>query len=181
MAGADRDEEDLFVSQEETLGGVEDEFGPSFFILLRNFDLNSDLLKAAHLEILRDRVVPFVKNRVGFSEIYGMTDRSGSRQLNYQVAGRRLVSVQQGMLGLGAPSAKVQHLFAKAIGEDFFEARHAADKDDKFFSDGLKKAALRVVVIGLTPAPIGVPTRIFRGRTAGETVSFCRRHVQVKG
>ena len=119
MADADVDIEDLFVSQEETLGGLEDEFGPSFFILLRNFDLNSNLLKAAHLDILRGRIVPFVQRSVGFAEIYGMTDRSGSRQLNYQISGKRLVAVQQGMLRFGAPSPKVQHQFAKAIGEDF--------------------------------------------------------------
>jgi len=172
------DNTDLFAFEEETLGGLEDEFGPSRFILLRNFDLNSDALKLAHLDILRERVVPFVNRPPGFAEIYGMTDRSGSRLLNYQVATRRLQAVQRQMVAFGAPQAKVQHAFAKSIGEDFFEDRHDREKGDLFFTDGVRKSELRVVVIALTPAPIGVPTRVFRRSSAADTVNFCRRHTQ---
>jgi hypothetical protein len=172
------DTPDLFAFEEETLGGLEDEFGPSRFILLRNFELNSDALKLAHLDILRERVVPFVNRSPGFAEIYGMTDRSGSRQINYRVGANRLEAVQRQMMALGAPQAKVVHAFAKSIGEDFFEDRHDREKGDLFFTDGLRKGELRVVVIALTPAPIGVPTRAFRRGSAADTVNFCRRHTQ---
>ena len=172
------DNTDLFAFEEETLGGLEDEFGPSRFILLRNFDLNSNVLRLAHLDVLREQVVPFVNRSPGFAEIYGMTDRSGSRQLNYKVGTIRLQAVQRQMLALGAPQAKVVHAFAKSIGEDFFEDRHDREKGDLFFTDGVRKSELRVVVIALTPAPIGVPTRAFRRSSAADTVSFCRRHTQ---
>jgi len=62
------DNDDAFVLKEEPLVDVEDEFGPSFFILLRNFEFNSATLKAEHRNILQDRVAPFIKNRVGFAD-----------------------------------------------------------------------------------------------------------------
>ena len=172
------DDEDLHVFREDPLVDVEDEFGASFFILLRNFHLNSDVLRPSHIEVLRDRVVPFVQRRPGFAEIYGMTDRSGARKLNYQVGASRLRAVQQSLLRLGAQSPQVHHAFAKSIGEDFFEDRFARDPKETMFGDGRKDSRLRVVVIGLTPAPIGVPTKRFRARVQANTLAFCRRHVQ---
>jgi len=176
------DTEDLLVIREETFGGLEDEFGPSFFILLRNFDLNSDVMKHEHLDVLRERVTPYIQRSVGFAEIYGMTDRSGSRQTNYEVSQRRLAATQQSLVQSGAPSTKVHHAFAKAIGEDFFEDKKArGDADNHALDDGKKDGQLRAVVIALSPAPIGVPTRRFRTSFAAETTSFCRLHVQKPG
>lgn len=172
------DTEDLFAFEEETFGGLEDEFGSSLFIVLRNFALNSSALRRVHNEILTDRVVPFLNRTAGFAEIYAMTDRSGSRRVNYQVAGLRLQEVQRTLKGVGAPSGKVFHRFAKAIGEDFFEDKHGREENDIFFSDGLKKPELRVVVLALTPAPIGVPTRRFRQSSAKDLTAFCRVHEQ---
>lgn len=177
----DIDTEDLFVMEESFLGSVEDEFGPSFFILLRNFDLNSNVLKLQHVDIIKNRVVPYTKRTAGFAEIYAMTDRSGAKQLNYQVAGQRLEAVQLAMTQLGAAPAKTRHAFTKAIGEDFFASKHESEAGDTFFNDGLKKGALRVVAIGLSPAPIGVPTRRFRNRSAADTLAFGRMHVQTAG
>lgn len=172
------DTTDLFVFREDPLVAVEDEFGPSFFMLLKNFPLNGNVLRAEHSEVLRERVAPFIKQRVGFAEIYGMTDRSGSRKLNYKVSGDRLAAVQRNLLDQGAPMAKVFHGFAKAIGEDFFEARSQGGKGDAVFRDNAKNAEFRLVAIALTPAPIGVPTRLFRQPTIANTVSFCRLHAQ---
>lgn len=177
----DIDTPDLFVMEDGFTGSVEDEFGPSFFIMLRNFDLNSSVLKLEHVDILKTRVVPYTQRTAGFAEIYAMTDRSGAKQLNYQVSGQRLQTVQQAMIALGAAPGKARHSFAKAIGEDFFESRHNNEAGDTFFNDGIKNAGLRVVVIGLSPAPIGVPTRRFRNRNAADTLAFCRIHVQTAG
>lgn len=177
----DIDNEDLFAFEEETLGGLEDEFGSSFFIILRNFALNSSALRRVHGEILSDHVIPFLRRTASFAEIYGMSDRSGSRRVNYQVSGMRLQEVQRTLQALGASSAKIFHPFAKAIGEDFFEDRHDREENDLFFSDGLKKPELRVVMLALTPAPIGVPTRRFKRRSALEAISFCRSHEQKGG
>ena len=175
------DSEDLLVFREDPLVDVEDEFGASFFILLRNFSLNSHLLRQAHIDVLRERVVPFVQRRPGFAEIYGMTDRSGARKLNYQVGQSRLLAVQQSMLGFGASNPQVNHPFAKSIGEDFFEDRFARDSTATVFGDGLKNSQFRVVVIGLTPAPIGRPTKRFRTNAPANTLAFCRNHIQQPG
>jgi hypothetical protein len=178
MAEVVTDNVDLFVLKEETLGGLEDEFGPSFFILLRNFDLNSDLMKHEHLDVLRERVTPYIQRSVGFAEIYGMADRSGTPQVNYEVSGRRLAAVQQSLMQFGAPSTKVHHGFAKAIGEDFFEDKQKREGSETHaFDDGQKDGQLRVVVVALSPAPIGVPTRRFRSTTPADVTSFCRLHV----
>jgi outer membrane protein OmpA-like peptidoglycan-associated protein len=173
------DNDDAFVLKEEPLVDVEDEFGPSFFILLRNFEFNSATLKAEHRNILQDRVAPFIKNRVGFAEIYAMTDRSGSRQVNYEMAARRLREVQQALLSVGAPLEKVHHAFAKSLGEDFFEAKHETAGD--VFEDGRRDGSFRSVMIALTPAPIGLPTKIFRARFAANAVAFGRFHFQRPG
>jgi hypothetical protein len=171
------DTDELFVMREETLDGVEDMFGPSFFILLRNFPLNAAELRAAHVEVLRERVKPYIDRRPGFCEIYGMTDRSGSRKINYEVGAKRVAAVQTNLRSLGAEAPKIDHVFVKAIGEDFFEDRHDRNPaGDKIFVDGKKDGSFRSVVIALTPAPIGVPTRLFLPGAASDTVSFCRQH-----
>jgi hypothetical protein len=172
-----KDDKDLYAVREEPLVETEDLFGPSFFFILRNFDLNSHVLKPLHKEILRDRVANFVKTNVGFAELYAMADRSGSRKVNYQASASRLSEVQKNLLGLGAPSAKVMHAFAKAIGEDFYEYRYSLEHSSSF-KDGAKDGQMRCVVIALTPAPIGVPTKNFRAHWIAETVAFCRGHKQ---
>src|SRR4051794_25189673 len=92
------DNDDLFVAKEDSFIDLEsDLFGASFFILLRNFALNGHFLLPAHVEVLRERVAPFIMKPVGFAEIYGMTDRSGSRQINYQVSAERVKAVQDGL------------------------------------------------------------------------------------
>jgi len=171
-----KDSDDLFLLKEEPFVAVEDEFGPSFFIMLRNFPLNSNVMRFEHIEVLSDRVVPFVETRVGFAEIYAMADRSGTRRVNYQVSGNRLTAVQRALKELNAPEDKIFHRFAKSIGEDFFEER--GSQGDILFADGAQNAAFRTVIIALTPAPIGVPTRRFRQPVVLETVAFCRQHQQ---
>ncbi len=175
---------DLFVEEEETLGGLEDQFilSPSQMIILKNFDLNStrnDLLKV-HQDILRERVAPFLKNNsMGFAEIYAMTDRSGTRQVNYQVSTKRLAMVRLALLRFGVPFTKVFHGFAKAIGEDFWEFRsnQFAGKNP-VFQNGLRDSAFRSVSLALSPSPFGFPVRQFLRPTFSEMLRFCRKHVQ---
>lgn len=176
------DTTDLFVLREENLGQLEDElFGPSFFIMLRNFPLNAHVLRPSHIETLRDRVTFELKKPVMLGEFYAMTDRSGTRQVNYTVAGRRLKAVQSALQPFGAPFAKFNHPLCKAIGEDFWEEKHERDPNNQVFNDNLKASEFRMVAIALTPAPIGVPTRNFQNRTVANTLIFCRRHVQKRG
>jgi hypothetical protein len=85
------------------------------------------------------------------------------------------------MLGFGATNPQVNHPFAKSVGEDFFEDRLARDSTATVFGDGLKNSQFRVVVIGLTPAPIGRPTKRFRASAPANTLAFCRRHIQQPG
>ena len=150
---------------------MEDELGTSFKVLLKNFRHNGAELLPDHIDVVRDRVVPFVQSRIGFAEIYGLTDRSGSRQVNYKVGGARLRSVQQLMVNLGAPISKAFHPFAKSIGEDFLE-RFAPN-----VADGSKVADHRIVVMGLSPAIFPIPSKFFRGALS-DVILFGRQHVQ---
>lgn len=175
------DKPELMVIREDPLTAAEDEFGPSFVILLRNYPLNEARLLQVHRDVLRDRVVPFLANRVGLAEIYAMTDRSGTRQVNYQVAAQRLEVVRLELQHVGVPAGKVRHPFTKAIGEDFWEERASRPGAGSNFSDGRKDEELRTTVIALSPAPIGVPTRIFRQPALADTISFCRTHRQRPG
>ena len=85
------------------------------------------------------------------------------------------------MLQLGAPNGSVDHRFAQAVGEDFFEARLEADQANPSNRDGLKDGQRRSVVIGLSPAPIGIPTRRFRVDFVAEILAFGRKHQQKPG
>jgi hypothetical protein len=173
------DTTDLLVVKDESFGQLEDDvFGPSFFISLRNFPLNSHALRPTHVEVLRDRVTFELKKPVMLGEFYGMTDRSGSRAINYKVAAERLAAVQDALLPFGAPFAKFHHSFCKAVGEDFWENRHDQDPTERIFNDNLQDSEFRCVMIEVSPAPIGVPTRIFRTRAAQEILVFCRAHTQ---
>jgi hypothetical protein len=165
------------VVKDESFSQLEDElFGASYFINLRNFPLNSHALRPSHTEVLRERVTSELKKPVVLGEFYGMTDRSGSQQINYTVAAERLAAVQDGLLPFGAPFAKFHHSFCKAIGEDYWATRHDQDPADRVFDDNLQDSEFRCVIIGLTPAPIGIPTRRFRNRTLQEMLLFCREH-----
>lgn len=178
--------ENLFVEDEEILGSLEDEFGPSLIVMLKNFAHNNRggvLTLQPHLDVLRNRVFPFLaRTTFAFAEIYAMTDRSGSRQVNYRVAAQRLLAVQRNLQDIGVPREKVVHRFAKAIGEDFFEFKFKQSEGrDPFFSDNAKIAELRSVTILLSPAPIGIPTRSFRRGVFSQLARFCRQHVQQRG
>jgi hypothetical protein len=172
------DTNDLYVAEDETFGGLEDEFGPSFLIVLRNLLLNSAALRPSHVDILRERVTPELKKPVFIAEIYAMTDRSGSKQLNYKVAADRLGAVQNGLLPFGAPFAKFHHDFCKAIGEDYFASRHDRDPANPVYDDGKREERFRSVVVALSPAPIGIQTRVFRSSTVANVLAFCRMHSQ---
>jgi hypothetical protein len=174
------DSPSVYVFREEPLDAVEDLFGPSYFVALRNFELNRSTLKPPHKAALEGLVAGYVKRNVGFAEIYAMTDRSGTRDVNYKVSATRLTAVQEQLIQLGAPHRKVYHAFAKAIGEDLFEER-AKLSPSPVYQDGGKHPGLRRVVIALTPAPMGVPSRFFRHPEVVEVVSFCRQHEQKPG
>jgi hypothetical protein len=165
----------VFIFREEPLDAVEDLFGPSYFITLRNFDLNKATLKPSHVAALQGLVVKYLERKVGYAEIYAMTDRSGTAAVNYDVSAGRLEMVQRHLYRLNAPWPKVHHAYAKAVGEDFYEHLHRLDPDP-VYGDARKNGDLRNVTIGLTPAPMGVPTRRFRNRTIAEVLAFGRQY-----
>lgn len=171
------DTADLLVYREEPLDAVEDLLNrPSYFLSLRNFDLNRTALKPAHAAALAEYVAGYLEGRFGFAEIYAMTDRSGTAAVNYQVSAGRLEMVQRYLYRPNAPWPKVYHAYAKATGEDFYEhLRRIAP--DPVYADGRKTGDLRNVAIGLTPAPMGVPTRYFRNRSIAELLAFGRQYV----
>jgi hypothetical protein len=172
------DTSDVFLIKDESFE-LEDELGHSYFAILRNFPLNSHALSGEHVSVLREWVAPYLKQRpAAIAEIYGMTDRTGSKQINYEVAAARLTAVQDGLLPFGPPYAKYHHDFCKALGEDFFAARHKADPGVQLFDDNRFDGSFRSVVIGLSPAPVGIPTRIFRNVAARNVLGFGRLHQQ---
>jgi outer membrane protein OmpA-like peptidoglycan-associated protein len=171
------DDSDVFLLKEESVE-VEDELGPSFFVILRNFPLNAHALTVAHMNVLKEWVAPYLKRPAAIAEIYGMTDRSGSKQINYQVSAKRLAAVQNGLILYGPPVSRYRHAFCKALGEDFFAAKHDSDPGVQLFDDDRRDGSFRSVVLGLSPAPVGIPTRIFHATSARSVLSFGRLHQQ---
>jgi hypothetical protein len=168
------DTAELYVTQDETYGGVEDEFGPSYFVLLRNFPLNGATLQPTHRDTLSGLVAKELQKPIRVAEIYGMTDRSGDQKLNYKIAGDRLEAVLDFLLSTPAPKNRYRNDYNKAIGEDYFAHLHKVDPTNSNFDDGRYDGGYRSVIIAISPAPIGIPTRIFRYQTAQNVISFCR-------
>jgi len=170
----------VVIKDAEFFTQVEEEFGPSYFILLRNFPLNGHYLKLSHLAVLNDFVAPYLRKPFGFIEIYGMTDRTGSRVANYIVGAARVTAVQVGLVKFGIPPSRSDNDFTKTIGEDFVEFKHGQNVKDPTFDDGRLNGRFRLAVVALSPAFFGFPTRIFQNRTAGEILSFCRPHEEIR-
>ena len=171
------DDDDVFLAKDESFE-LEDELGPSFFLILRNFELNRHVLSLEHTNVLKEWVAPYLKRPAAIAEIYAMTDRTGSKQINYQIAAERLAAVQDGLIPFGPPVATYRHAFCKALGEDFFAARHESDPGVQLFDDGRNDPSFRSVALGLSPAPVGIPTRIFRFVSARSVLGFGRLHQQ---
>jgi hypothetical protein len=140
---------------------VEEEFGPSYFILLRNFPLNGHYLTLNHLAVLKEFVAPYLRKPHGFVEIDGMTDRSGSRVATYIVGAARVTAVQVGLVHFGISPARCDNDFTRSIGEDFLEFRQRQDLRDPTFDDGRLNGRFRFAVVALSPAFFGFQTRIF--------------------
>jgi|SRR5579883_1204833 len=167
------DSTDLLLAREESSASVEDELGPSYFILFRNFEHNSKSLRPLHHDVVRNYVVGYLNSPAGFAELYAMTDRTGSREINYTVSAARLKSVQSDLFAQGAPRSKVEHPYAKAIGEDYYADQFDRTHDPEF-GGGIKDGKRRCVVIALTPAPIGIPTKLFMTSTFRKVIAYCR-------
>jgi hypothetical protein len=166
----------VVIKDAEFFTQVEEEFGSSYFILLRNFPLNGHYLKLNHMAVLKDYVAPYLRKSFGFIEIYGMTDRTGSRTANYIVGAARVTAVQMGLVSFGIPFTRSDNDFTKTVGEDFVEFKHKQNVKDPTFDDGRLEGRFRLAVVALSPAFFGFPTRIFQNRTAGELLGFCRPH-----
>src|ERR1022692_1307324 len=166
----------VVIKDAEFFSQVEEEFGPSYFILLRNFPLNGHYLKLSHIDVLKDFVAPYLRKPLGFIEIYGMTDRSGNRVANYIVGAARVTAVQLGLVRFGISPAKSDNDFTKTIGEDFLEFKEKQDPKEAAFDDGRLNGRFRLAVVALSPAFFGFPTRIFQNRTAAQVLGFCRPH-----
>jgi hypothetical protein len=170
----------VVIKDAEFFNQVEEEFGPSYFILLRNFPLNGHYLKLSHTAVLKEFVAPYLRKPQGFIEIYGMTDRSGSRVANYIVGAARVMAVQLGLVHFGIPPSKSENDFTKTIGEDFVEFKQSKDTKDPTFDDGRQEGRFRLAAVALSPAFFGFPTRIFQHRTAVEMLAFCRPHEEIR-
>src|SRR5665213_820392 len=170
----------VVIKDAEFFTQVEEEFGPSYFILLRNFPLNGHYLRMSHKAVLKEFVAPYLRRSFGFIEIYGMTDRSGSRVANYIVGAARVAAVQLGLVDFGISLARSDNDFTKSIGEDFVEFRHNQDLKETAFDDGRLNGSFRLAAVALSPAFFGFPTRIFQNRTAVQMLSFCRPHEEIK-
>jgi hypothetical protein len=57
-------------------------------------------------------------------------------------------------------------------------AKHDSDPGVQLFDDDRRNGDFRSVVLGLSPAPVGIPTRIFLFPSARSVLSFGRLHLQ---
>lgn len=71
------------------------------------------------LQVIKNDIAPLLHKPDVYVEIYSRTDRTGTNERNFQVAGQRLASVQAALTAAGAPLQQVYANRHKNLGEEW--------------------------------------------------------------
>jgi hypothetical protein len=109
------------------------------------FPLNGTLLLPSHHAAINALANELASGR--YFEIYALADRTGSQQVNYQVAKARYNAVENGLYQEGFVDDPANFMNTEKIfGEDFWEYRYNATQNP-VFRDGSANAMFRCVVV----------------------------------
>jgi hypothetical protein len=86
------------------------------------------MLTMDQMRVVRNSLVPLLRQRASYTEIYGLADRTGSQWVNYKVSGDRLRNFQTVTKSSGGPPEKVFGPQHKYFGEDYAATRDVQDE-----------------------------------------------------
>jgi outer membrane protein OmpA-like peptidoglycan-associated protein len=117
-----------------------------FEYILFNYNIDGNILKKEHRELLDRDIIPFVKAHRVHVELTGMASRSGDREYNRQLSLGRVLRVKEYLLSMGLPEAQVPGPDIRAAGEDL--------STSKSMEDPMDRAVRLTVAVGIKPRPL---------------------------
>jgi OmpA family len=117
-----------------------------FEYILFNYNIDGNVLKKEHKELLDRDIISFVtENRVHI-KLTGTASQSGDREYNRQLSLGRLLRVKQYLLSKGLTEAQVPGPDIRAAGEDL--------STSKLIEDPIDRAVRLTIAVGIKPLPL---------------------------
>jgi hypothetical protein len=117
-----------------------------FEYILFNYNIDGNVLKQEHKDLLDRDIIPFVTEHRVHVELTGMASRSGDREYNRQLSLGRVLRVKEYLLSNGLTEAQVPGPDIRAAGEDLSTSQSMEDPMDR--------AVRLIIAVGIKPRPL---------------------------
>jgi hypothetical protein len=117
-----------------------------FEYILFNYNIDGNLLKDQHKELLDRDIIPFMKEHRVHVKLTGMASQSGDREYNRQLSLGRVLRVKKYLLSKGLTEAQIPGPDIRAAGEDL--------STSKLMEDPIDRAVRLTVALGIKPLPL---------------------------
>lgn len=117
-----------------------------FEYILFNYNIDGNVLKKEHKELLDRDIIPFVKEHRVHVKLTGMASQSGDREYNRKLSLGRVLRVKQYLLSEGLTEAQVPGPDIRAAGEDL--------STSKLSEDPMDRAVRLTIAVGIKPRPL---------------------------
>src|SRR4051812_45702491 len=117
-----------------------------FEYILFNYNIDGNLLKDEHKQLLDRDIIPFVKTNRVHVKLTGMASQSGDREYNRQLSLSRVLRVKKYLLSQGLTEAQLPGPDIHAVGEDLSVSKSTEDPMDR--------AVRMAVAVGIKPRPL---------------------------
>jgi hypothetical protein len=117
-----------------------------FEYILFNYNIDGNVLKQEHKDLLDRDIIPFMTEHRVHVELTGMASRSGDREYNRQLSLGRVLRVKEYLLSKGLTEAQVPGPDIRAAGEDLSTSQSMEDPMDR--------AVRLTVAVGIKPRPL---------------------------
>lgn len=117
-----------------------------FEYILSNFNIDGNVLKKEHKDLLDRDIIPFVKENRVHVELLGTASKSGDRAYDQQLSVARVLRVKKYLLSKGLSEAQVPGPDVHAVGKDLSTSKSNEDPIDR---------AVRIrIAVGIKPRPL---------------------------
>lgn len=128
-----------------------------FEFILTNFNIDGNLLKAEHKQVLEQHIIPFARTNKVHVELTGTASQTGEADYNRELSRQRALRVRKYLLERGLASAEVPLGDVRAAGEDLSRSKNVEDELDRAVRIrlvvGVRKGTVRPHVVVPQVAP----------------------------
>jgi OmpA family len=117
-----------------------------FEYILFNYNIDGNVLKKEHKELLDRDIIPFVEENRVHVKLTGMASQSGDREYNRQLSLGRVLRVKEYLISKGLTEAQVPGPDIRAAGEDLSTSKSREDPIDR--------AVRLTIAVGIKPLPL---------------------------